>query len=268
MRARPFEFSYDYQRADLEARDPPFYAFASPAAHETIYTSSGMAAISALLLGSKTVIPSGQLAALPGSYGETIEFIQGYCRHLQLLYLRNPAIELQQPAGIQRILLLDSCATAEAFDSTLRAAAKLDLIVFDTTCFSSGSRRIGRVINWARRCRTPLVLVRSHTKLDSLGLEYGRLGSAVFVDAQSAATDRNRDFLNLLSAETRKAIRLFGGAPLPAHFPPYVGRGMYRALTDRRIAYMLLNSRRTARNLAKALGPAVHRISLTHCTLR
>ena len=50
MRAGPFEFSYDYQRADLEVTGPPFYAFDSSAPHDTIYTASGMAAISSLLL--------------------------------------------------------------------------------------------------------------------------------------------------------------------------------------------------------------------------
>src|SRR5437762_11136761 len=50
LRAGPFEFSYDYQRADLEVRGPSFYQFDDSATSETIYTSSGMAAISALLL--------------------------------------------------------------------------------------------------------------------------------------------------------------------------------------------------------------------------
>jgi hypothetical protein len=43
VRAGPFEFSYDYQRADLEVRGPSFYQFDNSAANETIYTSSGMA---------------------------------------------------------------------------------------------------------------------------------------------------------------------------------------------------------------------------------
>ncbi|MBR1121508.1 hypothetical protein JQ628_08300 [Bradyrhizobium lablabi] len=258
MRAGPFEFSYDYQRADLEVRGPSFYAFANPVLNDTIYTSSGMSAISALLLSSKNAIPSAEILLLPGSYGETIEFVESYCRHLQPVHITLPAKQLVRPAGGPRILLLDSCSTAEAFESVLRLAPKLDLVVFDTTCFSSGSRRIGRVLNWARRREFPMVLVRSHTKLDSLGLEYGRLGSAVFVDAKCPAVDRNRDLLSALSGEMRKAIRLLGGAPLPAHFPPYVGSATYRVLTDRRVASMLRNSRRTSRYFADVLGPASH----------
>jgi hypothetical protein len=259
MKAGPFEFSYDYQRADLEVRGPSFYAFAEPARNDAIYTSSGMSAISALLLGARTVMPSAEILVMPGSYGETIEFIESYCRHLRPVHLTLPASQLMRLAGgCPRILLLDSCATAEAFEGVLRLAPKLDLAIFDTSCFSSGSRRIARVLRWARRCGFPVVLVRSHTKLDSLGLEYGRLGSAVFVDAKSPVVDRNRDLLNALSGEMRKAVRLLGGAALPAHFPPYVGSRLYRALTDRRIAAMLRNSRRTSRYFADRLGPASH----------
>lgn len=258
MKAGPFEFSYDYQRAGLEVRGPSFYAFGEPARNDTIYTASGMSALSALLLGAGTVMPSAEILIMPGSYGETVELIESYCRHLQPVHLAGPATPLMRPAVRPRILLLDSCATAEAFENILRLAPKLDLVVFDTTCFSSGSRRIARVLRWARRGGFPVVLVRSHTKLDSLGLEYGRLGSAVFVDAKSPVVDRNRDRLNALSSEMRKAVRLLGGAALPAHFPPYVGSRLYRALTDRRIAAMLRNSRRTSRYFADRLGPASH----------
>ena len=56
LRSGPFEFSYDYQRADLEVRGPSFYQFDTSAAeNETIYTSAGMAAISALPLACEPV---------------------------------------------------------------------------------------------------------------------------------------------------------------------------------------------------------------------
>jgi hypothetical protein len=258
MRAGPFEFSYDYRRADLEVRGPSFYAFANPILNNTIYASSGMSAISALLLGSKTIVHLAEILILPGSYGETIEFIESYCPHLRVVHLDRPPTELVRLADCPRILLLDSCATAAAFESALRLTSTIDHVVFDTTCFSSGSGRIGRVLRWAHRCEFPIVLVCSHTKLDSLGLEYGRLGSAVFINANAPVVDRNREFLNALSNEVRKAVRLFGGAPLPAHFPPHVGSEMYRALTDRRIASIVRNSRRASRYFMDVLGATAH----------
>ncbi len=266
LRAGPFEFSYDYQRADLEVRGPSFYQFdSSAAANETIYTSSGMAAISALLLASVRLMSEADILALPGSYGETLELIENHARQLRLVRLKSSPGEIASRAGRLRILLFDSCTPAAAFEATLHCARPhLDLVIFDTTCFSSGSGRIRRVLSWARRWEIPIVLVRSHTKLDSLGLEYGRLGSAVFVACEKRVATAKQERLEDLAREMRNAVRLLGGAALPAHFPPYVGTKAYRALTDKRVAAILRNSRRTARYFASALPGSSAELHFAH----
>ncbi|MGV7215869.1 hypothetical protein [Bradyrhizobium sp. UFLA05-112] len=265
LRAGPFEFSYDYQRADLEVRGPPFYDVEDAATSGTIYTSSGMAAIAALLLGSARVIPNADILVLPGSYSETIELIDRHARHLRLVALHRAPGEFVSRADRPKILLFDSCAPAAAFEATLRCeAGGLDLIIFDTTCFSIGSGRVRRVLGWARRRHIPVVLVRSHTKLDSLGLEYGRLGSATFMDPDDSVGAKGPQLLAELKTEMRDAVRLFGGAALPAHFPPYVGTKAYRVLTDRRVAAILRNGRRTARCFAAALPGSSAELHFAH----
>lgn len=270
IRAGPFEFSYDYQRADLEVQGPSFYAFEQPQLHDTIYTSSGMSAISALLFASVKSMPSADIMLLPGSYGETLELIEAHIRHLRVVQLRSPAEDLAAPREQPRILLLDTSTPSHGIEVALHCRLpRLDLVVFDTTCFSSGSGRIGRVLRWAQRCALPIVLVRSHTKLDSLGLEYGRLGSAVFIGAKAPVRTQAQELLRNLAIETRHAVRLFGGAALPAHFSPFVGTSSYRALTDSRVAAILRNSRRTAgyfaREFALSSAPAhfAHGLYLT-----
>src|SRR5437879_13157391 len=62
----------------------------------------------------------------------------------------------------------------------------------------------------------------------------------------------------------RNAVRLFGGAALPAHFPPYVGTKAYRALTDKRVAAILRNCRRTARYFAAALPGSSAELHFAH----
>ena len=265
MRAGPFEFSYDYQRADLEVRGPPFYAFKHPAWHDTIYTSSGMSALSALLFASAKLMPSADIMVLPGSYGETLELIENHARHLRTVQLTNPVTDLATPGDKNRILLLDTSTPSHGIEAAMRSRSpRLDLVIFDTTCFSNGSGRIGRVLRWARRCRLPVVLVRSHTKLDSLGIEYGRLGSAVFVGANEPDANGKREQMRMLASETRQAVRLFGGAALPAHFPPFAGSAEYRMLTDRRVASVLHNSRRTARYFTKVLAGSPAPVSFAH----
>jgi hypothetical protein len=62
----------------------------------------------------------------------------------------------------------------------------------------------------------------------------------------------------------RNAVRLFGGAALPAHFPPYVGTEAWRELTDKRVAAILRNSRRTARHFASALATSSAELHYAH----
>jgi hypothetical protein len=261
----PFTFSYDYQRADLKVNGPSFYECGPDCITETIYTASGMAAISALLLAAARIIARADVLALPGSYGETLELVERFVPALRLVILRLPLADAWANRGSPRILLLDSCASAAAFEAVLRCnASALDLLIFDTTCFAGRSGRIRRVLRWARRGGIPLVMVRSHTKLDSLGAEYGRLGSAVFIRWHEEDPETRPSMAERLAAEARDAVRLLGGAALPAHFPPFVGSAAYWALTRQRVAAMLRNGRQAARLFARELGALSAELHFTH----
>lgn len=261
----PFIFAYDYQRADLDVRGPSFYELEHGCASETIYTASGMAAISSLLLASAPVLAKGDILVLPGSYGETLELIERLVPDLRLVILKLPLADALARAVAPRILLLDSCVPAGAFEAVLRCeGSTLDLLVFDTTCFAGRSGRIRRVLRWARRCKIPVVMVRSHNKLDSLGAEYGRLGSAVFVGWRGQGAEASGAMIERLAVETRNAVRLLGGAALPAHFPPYMGSEAYWALTTKRVAAILRNGRHAARLFARELASLSAELHFTH----
>jgi hypothetical protein len=260
----PFEFSYDYQRADLTVRGPSFYEL-DGGTITAIYTASGMAAISAVLLASAQVVAKAEILVLPGSYGETLELIRSFIPHLRIEPLTLPLGDAFRPASSPRILLLDSCSVAGAIEAVLRRdGAGLDLLIFDTTCFAGRSGRIRRVLRWARRHGIPLVLVRSHNKLDSLGAEYGRLGSAVFVHGHERPPRGGDVEWSRLASETRNAVRLLGGAALPAHFPPFAGSAAYWALTKRRVAAILRNGRSAARYFAAEIPELSAQLRFTH----
>jgi hypothetical protein len=260
----PFHFKYDYQRADLEVEGPSFYDFSGAFTWDTVYTGSGMAAISALLLASAHVLGRADVLVLPSTYGESLELVERYAGHLRKVVVQGGLDNKLAGAGIRRMLLLDFCAPDGALEATLRSTGRsLDLLVFDTTCFAGSSGRIRRVLRWACQWNIPTVMVRSHNKLDSLGAEYGRLGSASFVYPTSAVAAPYPKLNDLLS-ETRNAIRLFGGAALPAHFPPYIGADSYRSLTSRRVAAILRNSRRTNRYFRSALKAPVRELHFAH----
>jgi hypothetical protein len=148
---------------------------------------------------------------------------------------------------------MDCCVAAAQFPQVMSFCARsFDLVLFDTTGLWTGSGRVRRVLNWAFGESVPVILLRSHTKLDSLGVEYGRLGSAVLLGDRTWRLG-NRTMLEDLAQHAADALRLFGGAAIPAHFPPFVGSGSYVTLNGRRIAAMLRNSRRTAARLMTAL---------------
>jgi hypothetical protein len=240
---------------------PSFYDFGQETKPATIYTASGMAAITALLLASNHVWGEADILISPGSYSETGELIQGYARHLRRIELMD---QLQvRPQDSPQLLLLDSCVPAGLFEAALRALnPAVDLLIFDTTCFAGGSAMIRRVLRLAKRSDVPVVLVRSHNKLDSLGAEYGRLGSITFV--KNAESSSCASALHRLFIETRNAVRLFGGAALPEHFPPYVGNSAYRSLTRKRIASILNNSRRSSRYFRTALNGLEAELRFAH----
>jgi hypothetical protein len=252
----PFEFRYDYQRADLQVVGPSFYDPIPGFECETVYTSSGMASISALLLALSHVFTRADVVVTPGTYGETLEFIEEYAPYLKIMPAETVS-SAPASASSDSILLLDSCASAKDFEACLRSPwGSFRLCIFDSSCLAGGSGKIGRALRKARSEKVPLVVVRSHTKLDSLGVEYGRLGSTTFV--RVAEDDRwGGSCFGPLPDEVRNAVRLLGGAALPAHFPPFVGKPEYRSLTSRRVANIVSNGRRSASLLREELGNLV-----------
>jgi hypothetical protein len=259
LRSGPFTFRYQYQRADLTVTGPFPYRCIERAAGADIegplYTCSGMAAISALLLA----IANGETSTvvhLPGCYKETIELAASYAG------LRTIPLEQDDSGngaqGNRKILWLDVTPFGQSAGHLHRCAQSADLIVFDTTAFSAQSLRIPRFLSWARKARSPVVLVRSHTKLDSLGIEYGRLGSTMFLAFPEVPLAKLARWRKTAS-RTRDLIRLLGSAALPAHFCPFIGSPAYWQLSSRRSATMLRNDRLLVRTLMQKLGGAAVR---------
>ena len=180
---------FDYQRADLRVSSALIYrslAAAGCVATSTLYTSCGMSSIAALLFGLSTLDRRVDLLVPQGCYGETRELIEGFQDRLHMRPLdqkRQP----QRPAPDDlRMALVDSSVRTGFCGFTRLPADAIDLVLFDTTCFWRNGSMVRRVVDWALRSGLPLVLVRSHTKLDCLGVEYGRLGSVVFASALRA----------------------------------------------------------------------------------
>ena len=100
------------------------------------------------------------------------------------------------------------------------------LIVVDTTLAEPDSVHINRWIHESTRLKCPLVLVRSHMKLDSFGLEVGRLGSIVVI-----APDNNSDETEELVKELLQARSGFGTGFNLINLYPWLGNQEFSDLT-------------------------------------
>lgn len=235
-----FTLRYGYQRADLEVRGPPVYPDLAAAgfAEETLYTTSGMSALAALFTALAQEGPPTIRAARAG-YGETRELVERFGARLRLApWSRTRGRNDDTPCAV----FVDSVSEAIPHrDDPLPRATRL--VIFDTTCFAAGSGRIRRVVAWARRHDVPLALVRSHAKLDALGIEYGRLGSVVLSWRRAGPSA----YVRALVREVRDCVRLLGSAAIPAHLPPFVGTPDYRRASAARTAAIMRNARLLAR---------------------
>jgi len=264
-RTGPFEFSFGYQRADLTVSGPPIYgALGERRAgffERTLYTSSGMSAIATLLTALLRLHGAINVLAPRGCYGETRELMESFDRQIRILPAGRRNAWTARLDGL-RVVLLDSCVPTGFFDVPSRSAPTIDLVLFDTTCFSRSSMRIRRVVEWARQSRLPLALVRSHAKLDCLGIEYGRLGSIVLAAHRwnVAASPGHLEALKVLARQLDTSIRLFGAAPIPAHFAPFAGTQEFKRCSVARIAAIIRNTRRLARRL-KASARETRRVT-------
>jgi hypothetical protein len=219
-----YDFDFSYQRADLKVHGPKVGGASGGVAGKIFYTSSGISALAAALsvlrrLGHDTV------STTPGHYPETAE----------LADMLGLNIETDAESH-SSVVLLDSASPSTLRWPGLLASARVTL--FDTSCYAGTSGRIHTWLNRARR-QSPVILVRSHAKLDTLGVEYGRLGSVTIHPGPNGWSPELDD----MAAGIEDAIRLFGAAPTPVSFPPFVGDQNYIPLTRQRIAQIMRNSR-------------------------
>jgi hypothetical protein len=210
-----------------------------------------MAAISAVLLAFAAG-ENGTLVHIPGSYKESIEFGAAYAG-LSTYCLAEAGVSPESA-----ILWLDFLPYRSNTSELYYWFKSADLLVFDTTAFCARSGRIRQFLNLARKARTPVVLVRSHTKLEPLGIEYGRLGSAMFLTFPDVPLGKFAKWREV-ARRTRELVRLLGSAALPAHFCPFAGGRPYWELSSRRGAVMLRNGRLLVQTLMQKLGESTVR---------
>ncbi len=244
-RCGPFDLSFGYQRADLQIKGPSIYGSLDRRTTAATYTSCGMSGMMALFLALGRVnVFTTFLIARP-SYSETVQAIGANPDAFQLCSWAQERSD-QERNGMH-IGLIDFCTPEETGEKNLPSC---DALIVDTTCLAPRSARLRGLVTRSLGAGVPVILVRSHMKLDCLGLEYGRLGSVVFFSSLRAPPALRRWFDDL-RREFQEMVRLTGAAAVPAHLPPFAGDARWEDLTRQRIAGTLRNTRFLRRVLAE-----------------
>lgn len=204
-------FDYEYQRFDLRVAAPPIYPALGPSEH-TIYTCSGMAAMTAVVAALNRMSQSGVVfCSVTDAYFETQHLVRHYADRLDLRVASSFQELVNNADDRFAVMHLDSISVEEPDALWGILTDRVILAVFDTTCYARADRRIQHIVHQLEARGIPLALVRSHLKLDSLGLEVGRLGS-VQLHPPSQCGAVQRQVIQAVAHLVPDVVRLFGMA--------------------------------------------------------
>jgi hypothetical protein len=247
---------FHYQRYDMRLRRKPFAPWIYPALASRHLSSlgflctSGMSAVTAALTALDLLHGETRPIYLaPDTYFETRQFVRDYLYQLKSVF-ELPAVLVRCGA-----LVLDSICHVDPL-ARLGACAldALCAVVFDTTCYDVSAPEIERVVERCRAAGVPCVLVRSHLKIDTLGLEYGRLGSIVIVLPRPCPPARARFVRHLRRRIADFLVKTGTGFSIASYFP-LTSDPAFRRLNQRRNAVMRDNNLRCAAALSEIVHP-------------
>lgn len=257
---------FSYQRYDMRVRRKPFAPWIYPALASRRWcslgalTASGMSAVTAVLTALDLLHEKPRpLYLAPGTYFETGQFAANY------LYQLRVEETLPEVVSYCGVLLLDSIARDDPLPWIgSRPLGTLCAVVVDTTCYDVSAPEIGRVVERCRAESVPCLLVRSHLKLDTLGLEYGRMGSIAMVLPRPCPEARARFAKHLRRRIHDYLVKTGTGLSIPSYFP-LSSHPRFRWFNDRRNAIMRENNLRAAATLAEIVHPrATARVTPFH----
>lgn len=131
-----------------------------------------------------------------------------------------------------------------------------DLVIFDTTCFSSADPEFLRILRLLRQSQRTVLLTRSHLKLDSFGVEYGALGSLFVLNGSAFPADLPSEIGSLdvqLDQLISKLASIAGVHAQPHEIYPFMNDPAFCQLNGERVDALKQNMRR----VEDALGLAI-----------
>ncbi|MFI5360475.1 MAG: hypothetical protein ACHQ49_00785 [Elusimicrobiota bacterium] len=226
-----FGFDYTYQRIDLAVKGEATFERLYPLARTSFRRQRGA------LLGSCQAGLTNLFKAIEDVYGKLPVLLWNMAYYETYGYFAGFHWPLARDERRPFILYVDSSTWTREKEGFFRRGSlgNARLVVLDSTCFGHGDPLFDKILRRLKQLDVPIVLLRSSMKLDSLAMEFGRFGSAVFLAPRSAAKSEE------LAEGFQKNARFFGSLASSRQIYPFYGETRFLEL-----------SRAWARRLKKA----------------
>ncbi|MES2527811.1 MAG: hypothetical protein V4598_12025 [Bdellovibrionota bacterium] len=134
-------------------------------------------------------------------------------------------MKFEQPGDAKVLWLCSSSFFKELIIYLRKFISGIEVVLIDTTCWSLDSSLLQELMEMC--ADKTIILMRSISKLDMAGIEYGSLGSLVLL---------THDDVEEKSAQLDKILKITGGAPSLDDIPPYLfDQDYHRFLSSRNI---------------------------------
>lgn len=213
---------YDYQRIRhfLESKRPLKYIYPGlklPRSSTTygMFTSSGQNTITCMFQVLRLIKKEAGLHIFDNAYWETLVFLKKH----------NFKFTEGKIKKNSKILYFDSSThRKESPEILLNDLNNVELLIIDSTCFPFNSKDLEKIIKMAYSKGVVCLLIRSHMKLDCLGLEYGRLGSIAVIwnSKHSRSHKLSKSFLSAFQGAFQGMASLYGVPASTSQFYPFL----------------------------------------------
>lgn len=211
---------YDYKREKLEttihssATLPLYLQSGGKRSSKFFFLNSGQAGIFLILLWLKNIKSINHLHSPGKAY---VGFHEG-------TKLLNLEVTYGKSSGERVAWICSSTFNQNTDPSALEA----EIIIIDSTCWSLESEELSLLIR--QNPEALIFVIRSHSKLDMGGVEFGSLGSVLVLSPESKDKD-----LSPLTQDLELIIKLSGLAPSLDDIPPFLFDAEFMSLNEDRI---------------------------------
>ncbi len=186
-----FKCEYEYQRYDMDVRLTDFlniFYDLNEINYDYVFTNCGMSSLYATLCALDKL--SYNLKYAGNIYVETERLIDDY-------------IQIEKNKYNKNVLLIDTVCFSSLLNILKDIQLKqYDLFIVDTTLYLYDELK--PIIEQLNSYNKPIILVKSHTKLDMLGNEWSKLGSICIINSDN-------EFAKKFMKEVRIALSFIGG---------------------------------------------------------